>query len=144
MSRSLKLSLQKCTYATATKSKVVPKKTTSDKRYQIIQAMLYGNNTHRMLPVLYNNGREQHEIIERLWCLEKEKEAVELKRRLQNKYVSMRLAIEALESMNKRMFDEAIKKDVQFQQFPLKMRVPTETLPVENWDEQTKMSKRKM
>ncbi len=113
-------------------------KTGSDKRYEMIQDIMYGNKTHRTLFKMNEEMKEQHEVIERMWCLEKQREADRLQTSLKNKYVAMRSALEALEKVDKRLFDEAIRKEEKVVTFPLKLRVPTETIAVENWSDNLK------
>ncbi|KAI8913315.1 hypothetical protein EDD86DRAFT_174038, partial [Gorgonomyces haynaldii] len=66
--------------------------------------------------------------IERMWYLTKAQEAKEQTEQLQRQYLMMRRAMEKLESTDKTLFEDALKKPV-LPQFPKQFRLPTETPP---------------
>ncbi|KAJ3159542.1 hypothetical protein HDU86_001551 [Geranomyces michiganensis] len=126
-----------------------------DKRYQLLRTILYDKDvpTTPAKPVrpltaqLVSNPiatrREQDakvDAIERAWAVEKHKEAAAKTKELRGMYESMRLAMEELERTDSRLF-EAAKVGADREQvvvFPRRLRVPTETPPLDGWDYEMK------
>ncbi|KAI9344004.1 hypothetical protein BDR26DRAFT_790404, partial [Obelidium mucronatum] len=73
------------------------------------------------------------EIIERMWCHIKMKEAVETEERLARKYIRMRAAMEDLKQNHFDLFEgtgQVTSSAIdQGETFPRRLRVPTETAP---------------
>jgi hypothetical protein len=122
---------------------------TTDKRYTLLRDMLYSETARHETSAVNTpldfttEQREEHELIERMWCLEKMKEQDALRRFLAIQRVSMHNAALALEVASPRLFAAACgiecedgvarKRDyVQGEDvylFSPKLRIPTETLP---------------
>ena len=106
----------------------------SDKKLNLLKEILY-NPTPRPTPTFADEAHEQHEIIERVWALQKEREAMAFRERLQRKYKCMREAVEKLKETDERLFrlataEEAYQPGDPVHRFPGKARVPTETPPL--------------
>ncbi|KAI8823581.1 uncharacterized protein EV422DRAFT_521554 [Fimicolochytrium jonesii] len=130
-----------------------------DKRYQLIKEMLYSKETPstpakplgtqpldpRSSPVSTESPQAQRiDTIERAWTLEKQKEAVAKVAELRGMYESMREAMEELEKTDTRLF-EAAKSGSDREKvvvFPKRLRVPTETPPLDGWDYEMKAATR--
>ncbi|KAJ3023669.1 hypothetical protein HKX48_001893 [Thoreauomyces humboldtii] len=125
--------------------------TTADKRYQLIREMLYDRTVPTTparpvkLPtaesvscpvVIGDSTVAQMDTIERAWAMEKQKEAAAKVAELRDMYESMREAMVQLEKTDVRLFEAAkvgaARKDVTV--FPRRLRVPTETPPIDGWD----------
>lgn len=133
LNNSLKLltfrtTLQKQHRSYAVQSK---KATTQDKRYSLIQQILYSDDK-RAIFTPTQDQQSQHTLIEQMWCLEKEREQDEMDMLLAKQYESIRMAMSTLEKMDNRLFIGACviyKEGDKIDSFPLKLRVPTDTLP---------------
>ncbi|KAJ3180106.1 hypothetical protein HDU87_002331 [Geranomyces variabilis] len=127
----------------------------SDKRYSLIREILYDKDvpTTPAKPVQQLTAqsvsnpiatRREHDAkvdaIERAWAIEKQKEAAAKMEELRGMYESMRLAMEELERTDSRLF-EAAKVGADREKvvvFPRRLRVPTETPPLDGWDYEMK------
>ncbi|KAJ3164213.1 hypothetical protein HDU88_005525 [Geranomyces variabilis] len=127
----------------------------SDKRYSLIREILYDKDvpTTPAKPVRQLTAqsvsnpiatRREHDAkvdaIERAWAIEKHKEAAAKMQELRGMYESMRLAMEELERTDSRLF-EAAKVGADREKvivFPRRLRVPTETPPLDGWDYEMK------
>ena len=109
----------------------------NDSRNQLITNALYSPQPSPPLPTSIST--EQHELIERMWALEKWKEAELYSNQLKAQYESMRKAMCALRASDPFLFEGACKKDVdadgrdKIVSFPKRFRVPTETPPLNGW-----------
>ncbi|KTW30798.1 hypothetical protein T552_00510 [Pneumocystis carinii B80] len=74
---------------------------------------------------------ERHEVIHRAWQIHKRIKRDELNKQLEKQYNKMKRACAELEKTDKRLFDGAMKKKREY--FPIEMRIPTETPPLEAW-----------
>ncbi|KAI9095214.1 mitochondrial ribosomal protein L28-domain-containing protein [Phlyctochytrium arcticum] len=143
--------------ATTGTTKKVKDTTSADQRYQLIQDILYDKNvpttparpipapsvhsfTHAVATHPSNPEAVKQDTIERAWALHKEREAVAKVAEVRAIYESMRAAMEELEKVDKRLF-EAAKVGTDPEEvtvFPRRLRVPTETPPVDGWDYEMK------
>ncbi|KAJ3220113.1 hypothetical protein HDU67_006869 [Dinochytrium kinnereticum] len=117
----------------------------SDKRYNVIKDMLYKPDASKPSKKMTQEESDRREIIERVWCLTKIKEARRIEEELLRKYRSMRLAMEELKKTDERLFagtgavmegGEGSGKIEAL--FPRRLKVPTETPPVGGWEYERK------
>ncbi|KAJ3025955.1 UNVERIFIED_CONTAM: hypothetical protein HDU68_006427 [Siphonaria sp. JEL0065] len=118
----------------------------TDKRMQVVRDILYPNPVNQPTPPALEVSVEslsQREIIERMWCHIKTKEAVATEERLARKYIRMRAAMEELKLNHPDLFkgtgqvtSSAID---QGETFPRRLRVPTETPPTSGWEYEKKL-----
>ncbi len=113
-----------------------PAKTIIDKRYTLLKDILYFKSTRPEIS-LTEFEREQHEVIERMWALQKEREVLNLEENLRKKYTVMRRAAEELERIDERLFKGACISEAEgyesgqaVQPFSGKLRVPVDTASV--------------
>ncbi|KAJ3289645.1 hypothetical protein HDU79_003881 [Rhizoclosmatium sp. JEL0117] len=113
----------------------------TDKRMQVVRDILYPAPLSQPVPPALKVSAEtlsQREIIERMWCHLKTKEAVETEERLARKYLRIRLAMEDLEKNHKELFEgtgQVTQSAIdQGETFPRRLRVPTETPPTDGWE----------
>ncbi|KAI8922028.1 mitochondrial ribosomal protein L28-domain-containing protein [Powellomyces hirtus] len=135
-------------------SKKVKEISGADKRYQLIRDILYSKDVPSTsakplrpltaksvsCPVSTNADDAKVDTIERAWALEKQKEAAAKVAELRGMYESMRAAMEELEKTDSRLFEAAkvgADKD-EVVVFPRRLRVPTETPPIDGWDYEMK------
>ena len=104
---------------------------TADKRYTLLKQVLYSDQ--KRTPTSYTKDQQdQHTLVERMWCLEKQREKDAQNALLDAQFVGMRKAALALEKMDMRLFMEATRvmeytQGETIHTFPLKLRVPTNT-----------------
>ena len=130
------LLLLKRTFAVQSKKKTV---SSTDKRYPVLKELLYSDEKRPDFNFTPEQ-RQQHELIERMWCLSKQREKDETEILLRNQYISMRQAALALEKADPRLFKAAteIKEYDPLEPvstFSPKLRIPTTTLPKEQLEE---------
>ena len=140
------------TYATARKNIVKSKKGgVQDPRHVLIKEMLYDKKvpstdpkdfkpnikppSTKPSPVYIGQDPIEQEIdqVERMWYLIKHQEAQRQTTELKQVAMSMRAAMERLEQVDSRLFEDALKKE-KVQLFPRKFRVPTESPSPLGWD----------
>nr|CAG8505022.1 10976_t:CDS:2 [Entrophospora candida] len=104
----------------------------TDKRYEVIKQILYETEKPD-LSSLTQEDLERHETIERAWKLfcrhQKEQKELELAR----KYQMLNEANIELEKVDERLFKEAQLNNSKIL-FPGKMKIPTETPPLDGWN----------
>lgn len=108
----------------------------SDKRYPLIRKMLY-DNPPPPPPIFTPQQQEQHEIIERTWCLVRQRSEMLFKQNMKLRYQAMHNAVSALERVNHRLYLLATRSsNTEFKngdlvyRFSGKLRVPTHTPPM--------------
>jgi hypothetical protein len=116
-------------------SQKTAKTVVSDKKLAILKEVLY-NPASRNAPQMNDEAMEQHEVIERMWALQKQRDAIAFRERLQRKYNTMRQAVEKLKETDERLFrlateGEAYQPGDDLFRFSGKIRVPTETPTLE-------------
>lgn len=82
------------------------------------------------------------QYIERVWSLERTKEAEQISRDLHRKRDCMFAALDRLKQLDPVLYAGAMKRDSDphnpkqdaLRLFPAKIRVPTDTLPAAGWD----------
>ncbi|TPX70695.1 hypothetical protein SpCBS45565_g01586 [Spizellomyces sp. 'palustris'] len=140
-------------YNSSTSNKKVKDVSGADKRYQLIRDILYSREVPTTQPkpippasaALFtapvatdpaNRRALKRDAIERAWAILKEREAVAKVQELRGMYESMRSAMEELERTDRRLFEAAkVATDREVVVvFPRRLRVPTDTPPLEGWD----------
>ncbi|KAJ3072139.1 hypothetical protein HDU98_004151 [Podochytrium sp. JEL0797] len=117
----------------------------TDKRMQVVRDILYPAPLAQPTPPALQVSAEtlsQREIVERMWCHLKAKEAVDTETRLAKKYLRIRMAMEDLEANHKDLFEGTAQVSAsaidQGEIFPRRLRVPTETPPTNGWEYERK------
>jgi Mitochondrial ribosomal protein L28 len=126
--------------------KTLPKKSvTQDWRSVLIKKMIYDNPASRTptpavslreSPVYVGEDADtlMAEELERAYCVHLQLEKEAHIKRIREGYTSMRLAMEQLEKVDKRLFEGTMVQLKEHELFPKRMRVPTETPPLNGWD----------
>ncbi|KAJ3268842.1 hypothetical protein HDV01_002161 [Terramyces sp. JEL0728] len=77
--------------------------------------------------------KAQIDLVERMWAIKKQTEQQNFIDSIKRKYSAMRKANEALEKLDKRLFEGTLQKN-EVEAFPRKLRIVTETPPLLGWD----------
>ncbi|KAJ3325353.1 hypothetical protein HDV06_004212 [Boothiomyces sp. JEL0866] len=77
--------------------------------------------------------KAQIDLVERMWAIKKQTEHQEFIDSIKRRYTAMRKANEALEKLDKRLFEGTLQKN-EVESFPRKLRIVTETPPLLGWD----------
>ncbi|QSL64221.1 hypothetical protein MERGE_000376 [Pneumocystis wakefieldiae] len=103
---------------------------TNDSKTDILLRTLYESPV--CPPIEFSEEElERHEVIHRAWQIHKRIKREELDKQLEKQYNKMKRACTELERTDKRLFKAAMKKKRYY--FPVEMRIPTETPPLEIW-----------
>jgi hypothetical protein len=118
---------------------------TQDSRYVLIKKMIYDNQIDSPPPkqiklrdspvyVGIDENLTMAEELERLYCLNLQIEKSKQMQMLKDNYQSMNNAMNALFKIDQRLFKGSLVKLNEHKVFPKRMRIPTETPPINAWD----------